>query len=121
MACETCFHSQIPSCADEIIVDAALTPATDYKWVITDKFGNKYTATETTDGTGLLTIDVVADLPEGLLTEHAGDFLLEIFDTNDVIQEFTYDTVDYSCINFSVFNATGDFTANIPSPNVTVT
>ncbi len=119
MACEVCFRCQIPSCADEIIVDASLTADTDYKWVITDKFGKKYSETVETDTDGLLTI-TVSDLPEGLLTEFAGDFTLEIFDTTDVIQEFDYDDTDYSCVTFSVFNATGDFSANIPGLNVVV-
>lgn len=120
MACETCYHAQIPSCADEIIIDAGLTPSTNYYWVLTDKFRNKYTQDATTNISGLLVINVTDDLPDGLLTPYSGDFTLQIFDTSDVLQEYTIDTIDYSCITISIFKATGDFSVFIPTSSSVV-
>lgn len=114
MACETCFHSQIPSCADEIIVNAGLTPSTLYYYVITDKFGNKYTNDVTTTLGGLMIIDT-SELPEGLITPYSGDFTLEIYDMDDNLMEYSIGAVDYSCITLSAFKAEGSFTAYVPS------
>jgi hypothetical protein len=56
-----------------------LDPATNYKWVVKDKFRNEYSGESTSNGQGFNSI-AIADLPERLLSSYAGTFELSIYD-----------------------------------------
>lgn len=78
-SCVCCFTDYLVKCSTEINVFAKLTPATEYTWVITDKFKRQYSGTFTTDVDGFWAIPV-EDLPAGLLTEFSGSFSLQVYD-----------------------------------------
>lgn len=79
--CSTAFHDYLVSCEDAILINTQLTPSTDYQWVITDKFGNQYSGTGTTDAEGRLSVEV-EDLPAGLLNPYGGAFTLWVQNTD---------------------------------------
>jgi hypothetical protein len=74
MNCSCCFTDTLAKCEDGIKLNILLAVYTDYKWVITDKFDNKYQGVIPSD-----LIIPVADLPAGLLTQYSGEFKLQIF------------------------------------------
>jgi hypothetical protein len=78
--CNCCFEDYIAKCNLEIQMYLQLAPLSDYRWVITDKFGKKYEGDFTTDADGFWVI-LVADLPSGLLTEYSGMFTIEVIDS----------------------------------------
>jgi hypothetical protein len=82
MQCVTdTFKDWLSNCQVTIDVFAQLEPLSTYTWVITDKFGRKYSAEFTTNSVGMWAIDV-DDLPPGLLTQYGGDFVLEVEGAN---------------------------------------
>jgi hypothetical protein len=118
--CETCFQTEIPSCSDSILLKAGLDPNNTFTWVITDKFGNKYSAEAVSDDDGFLEIDI-EELPEGLLTPFAGTFELTILNAGGETVSFIYNDTTYTCIQFTVFDSTGVLQAIIPDPSDIVT
>lgn len=102
--CSTCFSDYIAKCETELQVYAQLSPLTDYAWIITDKFGKKYSGEFTTDADGFWTIPV-ADLPAGLLTEYSGLFTLEVQDGGCKPVKFKV-AQEFSCIDFVVKGGT---------------
>lgn len=79
MSCSNAFHDYISNCNTAIRVYALLTPATAYRWLITDKFGKEYIGEAISDANGFLSIPV-SDLPDGLFFPATGSFKLEILD-----------------------------------------
>jgi hypothetical protein len=104
MDCSTCFTDFIAKCNLEVQVYAQLAPLSDYTWIITDKFGNKYQGTFTTDADGFWTIPV-DQLPPGLLTQYSGLFTLEVQDSGCKPVKFKI-AQEYSCIDFTVKGGT---------------
>lgn len=104
MSCSTCFNDYISNCGDTITVNAQLTPATDYTWIITDKFDRKYSGEFTTDADGFWSIATSA-LPDGFLNNYAGDFKLEVQDGDCKPVKFKVAS-EYTCIDFSVKGGT---------------
>lgn len=107
MSCETCFPDYIAKCNDAIRVYAqlpALAAYQNYRWVITDKFQNKYEGAFVVDENGFWEIDV-DDLPEGLLTEYSGSFRLQVYDQSCAPVKFKV-AKDYDCINFEIKGGT---------------
>lgn len=104
--CTCCFTDHLAKCETEIRVFAMLTPLTVYRWVITDKFGNKYEGDLTTDADGFFVIGV-EDLPAGLLTQYSGSFLLQVYqqDTTCAPEKFKIASV-HDCIEFTVTGGT---------------
>lgn len=100
MACNCCFEDYISNCTTSLQVNAILLPLTEYTWIITDKDGNKYSGTETTDDDGYLTI-ALNQLPEGLFTQYSGNFKLEIQDGSCKPINFMI-AGSYNCISFNV-------------------
>lgn len=96
----SCFQDYLAKCNLAIQVYAQLSPLTDYTWVITDKFGNKYQADFTTDADGFWQIQV-SDLPPGMLTQYSGDFTLEVMDSGCKPIKFKV-AQEYDCINFHI-------------------
>lgn len=82
MSCKSCFTDYICHCIpynDFIKINTALTPASTYNWIITDKFDNKYVGSVESEADGTLEIPI-AGLPDGFLTEFGGTFKIEIQD-----------------------------------------
>lgn len=104
MICNCCFQDYLAKCNLEIQVYAQLSPLTDYIWVITDKFENKYQGEFTTDADGFWTIPV-DELPPGMLTQYSGDFMLQVQDTGCKPVKFKV-AQEYDCINFTVKGGT---------------
>lgn len=104
MHCNCCFTDYIGKCEESLTVRTNLTPATDYRWAITDKFDNKYEGTVTTDDSGYIVIPV-EDLPPGLLTEYSGDFLFQVYDGDCKPINFRL-VGEYDCVNFHVKGGT---------------
>lgn len=75
------FHDYICKCADTILFNVNVDPGADYHYVITDKFGNKFSADITSDGDGQISIPV-NQLPEGLFTQYSGTFSFELYMDN---------------------------------------
>lgn len=103
-SCNCCFTDYLAKCETEVIINTTLTPAAAYRWVITDKFDNKYEGDVTSGDNGELTIPV-ADLPAGLLTQYSGDFLLQIYDSSCGPIKFKL-LGEYDCISFSIRGGT---------------
>lgn len=104
-SCNCCFTDFLAKCEEEIIVNAALAPGTPYRWVITDKFDNKYDGEATAGADGELTIPV-EELPAGLLTNYSGDFLLQIYDDSSCGHIKFKMTGEYDCLSFNVRGGT---------------
>lgn len=103
MICNTCFTDYIGKCPEGLTVNAYLEPNSaylQYKWVLTDKFDNAYQGYFVTDADGHFIIPI-EDLPEGLLTEYSGDFLLQVFDAEDTPVSFKM-VKEYDCVTFHV-------------------
>lgn len=102
MSCKCCFSDYLAKCETEIEVFATLPELgvyDEYRWVITDKNGNKYEG-ELVQGPDSFVIPV-SDLPDGFLTQYSGDFKLEVLDinSNPVAMQFKQ---QYLCADFSV-------------------
>lgn len=107
MSCTTCFSDYLAKCNTAINVYARLEPNSAYllyKWVITDKFDNKYDGYFVTDADGFWEIPV-SELPEGLLTQYSGNFKLEVFDAEDTPVRFLI-AQEYDCIDFEIKGGT---------------
>lgn len=102
--CDCCFTDFLAKCNLSIYVYAQLTPLSDYTWIITDKFGNKYQGEFTTDSDGFWQIPV-DQLPSGLLTQHSGEFTLQVQDSGCKPVKFKV-AQEYDCINFTVKGGT---------------
>jgi len=103
-SCACCFTDFIAKCNLELQVYAQLTPLSDYRWIITDKFGKKYQGDFTTDADGFWVIPV-DQLPAGLLTEFSGQFSLEVQDSGCKPVKFKI-AQEYDCIDFTVKGGT---------------
>lgn len=104
MNCNCCFTDFIAKCNLAITVYAQLAPLSDYRWIITDKFGNKYQGEFTTDSDGFWEIPV-DQLPSGLLTQYSGEFTLQVQDSGCKPTKFKI-AAEYDCINFTVKGGT---------------
>lgn len=104
MNCNCCFTDYLAKCNLSLQVYAQLAPLSDYIWVITDKFGNKYQGEFTTDSNGFWEIPV-DELPAGLLTQYSGEFTLQVQDTGCKPVKFKI-AQEYDCINFTVKGGT---------------
>lgn len=124
MSCIKCFEDWICKCVpygSAITMNSYLTPLTQYTYVITDKFDNKYSGTAITDAFGHIEIDT-ADLPEGMLNEHAGNFKLEIMDESCKPINFIMAS-EYSCVEFSVKGGTlnkDEIGCDIPNASIAI-
>jgi hypothetical protein len=102
--CACCFTDYIAKCNTELTVYAQLAPLTDYTWIISDKFQNKYSGSFTTDSDGFWSIPV-DELPAGLLTQYSGLFTLEVQDSGCKPVKFKL-AQEYDCIDFTVKGGT---------------
>ena len=77
MGCCECLRVDLSNCNDGIRVNAGLIPGDSYKWIITDKFQNKYSETIIADYLGSLLINADS-LPDGFFTQYSGSFDLRV-------------------------------------------
>ena len=105
MNCNCCFYDFIAKCETDLVLYVHLTPTIVYRWVITDKFQNKYEGTATADADGSLSIPV-EELPAGLLTQYSGDFKLQILDEESCTPIKFKIAGEYDCIDFNVKGGT---------------
>lgn len=101
--CSCCFTDTLAKCETEIVLNITLPPYYNYKWVITDKFGNKYEGALNEERT-----IPVEDLPSGLLTQYSGEFTLQIYpDTNEPCAPAQFLIAgQHDCIKFSISGGT---------------
>jgi hypothetical protein len=109
--CSCCFFDTLAKCQDEIVVNIQLPVYGEYRWVITDKFGNKYEGAFLYNDDGQVVIPV-ADLPEGLLTQYSGKFTLQIVEagTQACAPVQFLAAGKYDCIEFEITG--GDYQKN---------
>jgi hypothetical protein len=102
--CSNFYEVEIPSCTEEIILLSQLADD-DYVLKITDKF-NKAFYIDFSSVSGLATIDLT-DLPAGLLTPYAGNFILEVFQDQETDQSevLTICDVDYGGVMLTLQNS----------------
>lgn len=100
--CDLCYTMERPTCQDEITLDFGLTPATEYTLFVRDKFDHDYTQTITSDGSGLLVVDMTA-FPEGMFTEFSGSYELSVSldETVSTHETITIGGSDYLCVILS--------------------
>lgn len=103
-SCACCFTDFIAKCNLQVQVYAQLAPLSDYRWIITDKFGKKYQGDFTTDSDGFWTIPV-DQLPAGLLIEYSGQFSLQVQDEGCKPVKFKV-AQEFDCIDFTVKGGT---------------
>lgn len=104
MNCSDCFTDYLVKCTEEINVFAQLSPVTTYTWIITDKFDQKYSGEFETDANGFWSIPI-EDLPDGLLTQYSGDFMLQVQDATCKPIKFKV-AQEYDCILFNIKSGT---------------
>lgn len=106
-SCNTCFEDTLAKCNDTIRVYAqlpALPLYSSYRWVITDKFRNKYEGSFTPDPDGFFDIPV-DELPEGLLTQYSGSFSLQVY--GDGCKPVSFKIAgEYDCATFDIQGGT---------------
>lgn len=97
--CSCCFTDYLAKCETDIVLNIVLPPYYNYKWVITDKFENKWEGQLNAERT-----IPVADLPPGLLTQYSGEFKLQIFpDTDEPCAPSQFVIAGmYDCISFTI-------------------
>lgn len=104
--CICCFKDYLVKCSDTINVFAKLAAATQYKWVVTDKFDSQFEGDFTTDADGFWAIPV-ADLPAGILTEFSGEFKLQVYSADNNCAPVMFQIAQVTdCITFSVRGGT---------------
>lgn len=107
--CATFYQFYLSASPANIIIKGGLTANTSYFVRIADKFGNRYTQTIVSDGTGNITIPVNGTYPKGFFTAYSGIFEIEVSLTVAawVAVPFTFNAKQYDCIQveFTVNNA----------------
>ena len=103
-----CFEQKIGSCYDSVTV-SGLTASTSYTSRLTDKFGNEYPQTASSDVAGVLTIPLSV-LPNTSTMPFSSAVLLEI-------DGLTFHRCDeeFECIMLS-FNGAGNVIAKSDAP-----
>lgn len=102
--CPSCLKVKLSSCNAGITLSAGLTPGQDYKWIITDKFDNKYSADVMADYLGRLFIDP-AELPNGFFSPYSGEFNLIIEDEDKKCVPLAI-CDEYECLNILITDST---------------
>lgn len=103
--CDCCFNDFLAKCETEIVINTNLTAGDSYRWVITNKFGNKYEGTAIAGEEGELTIPV-EDLPAGMFTQYSADFLLHLYAGESCTPIKFKLTGEYDCVNFNIHGGT---------------
>jgi hypothetical protein len=107
LQCIPCFNAVLSNCLDGITVNGGFISGHVYKWLITDKFSNKYSSPVIAGEDGSIFIDP-ADLPEGFLNPYAGDLLLSFTDAVDGKPVPVAVCQVYECVNIKIKKNTPD-------------
>ena len=101
-ACSSVLFMQFSECEDSFTFPISLTPNTDYAYLLTDKFGNKYKNTFTSNSDGSLTINK-SDFQEFTFTSASGNFTLSIKEHMNSCNNinFVYCDAEFESITFS--------------------
>lgn len=104
--CSCCFVDTLAKCETQIRVNVIPPPYDDYRWVITDKFGNKYQGELLENEEGFYI--PITDLPDGFLTQYSGEFTLQLFPLGDQsCGPVSFKVAGlYDCISFSISGGT---------------
>lgn len=107
MNCSCCFTDTLAKCETEIRLHIVLPVYSAYRWVITDKFDNKYQGELAEHEDGGYSIPV-ADLPAGLLTQYSGTMKLEVFQDGEgsCATERFFIGAKTTCIEFDITGGT---------------
>lgn len=102
MHCDDVLFVKFSECEDSFTFPISLTPNTDYAYLLTDKFGNKYKDTFTSNSDGSLTINK-SDFQDFTFTSASGNFTLSIKEhmnsCNNI--KFVYCDAEFESITFS--------------------
>lgn len=104
MSCHNCFTDYLSNCGTTLTINTILHSTANYKWVITDKFDQKYSGDVISNADGGIVIQT-SELPDGFLNNYAGDFKLEIQDATCKPIKFLIAS-EYDCIGFTVKGGT---------------
>ena len=101
-ACSSVLFMQFSECEDSFTFQISLTPNTDYAYLLTDKFGNKYKNTFTSNSDGSLTINK-SDFQDFTFTSASGNFTLSIKEHMNSCNNinFVYCDAEFESITFS--------------------
>lgn len=104
--CSCCFNDYLAKCEDFIRLNIIPPPYGEYRWVITDKFDNKYQGELQENEEGYYI--PVDELPAGLLTQYSGLFKLQIFPVGDqTCGPVTFKVAgQFDCISFTIEGGT---------------
>ena len=102
MHCNDVLFVKFSECKDSFTFPISLTPNTDYAYLLTDKFGNKYKNTFTSNSDGLLTINK-SDFQDFTFTSASGNFTLSIKEHMNSCNNinFVYCDAEFESITFS--------------------
>ena len=102
MHCDDVLFVKFSECEDSFTFPISLTPNTDYAYLLTDKFGNKYKNTFTSNSDGSLTINK-SDFQEFTFTRASGNFTLSIKEHMNSCNNinFAYCDAEFESITFS--------------------
>lgn len=108
--CNTCFEDYVCKCIpyNDVLTINTFVPAGTYTFLITDKFGNKYTGDATRNADGTLEI-AIAHLPDGLINPFSGQFTIQIFDNETCNSPVPLPLVrNYDCITIEAVGGNSD-------------
>lgn len=97
--CSTCYPLTRPDCED-FTVSAGLEVSTEYTVYLEDGYGNIFSQTSTTDGSGDLTI--VLDDFASPINRYSTYWMFFSLGSIDEIEEITIDANTYNCIQLNV-------------------
>lgn len=102
-----CFVDYLGKCETDIRLFITLPVYGSYRWVISDRFDNKYQGNLTEHADGGYVIPV-SELPAGMLTQYGGRMRLQIFPTGESVCGPVpfYVTGQYDCIDFDIEGGT---------------
>ncbi len=110
--CPTCYQHTIASCTQTIQLNIKLAPNATYTITVTDKFGNVFVTSATTNSGGALTLDV-SNFPPYLFSSYGGTLQLQFYASNNCNPApFTICEVEYTCIIIKVVEVLGDDGSN---------
>ncbi len=105
--CDICKELEFEACIDIIILQAGVTPSTEFTVWIKDKSDHSYTTTVSSGIDGSLTINMTDFTDKGLIfTSSSGTFELSLStsDTEDTGETITIDGDEYPCITLSFYD-----------------
>lgn len=111
--CSPCYNSFLPELPeDDLVINAGLTPAAEYYWVLETAHGITYKDLAVVDGDGKITIPI-ANFPNGLFAAGTGRYVIYLVENQEdpetvpMTLGLGYMADEYECISL-VFYPTGN-------------